>query len=72
VAAPAAYALGHLACRAIAERYGRDALVAFYRAVDAGAADPAANVAAASRSVLGVEADVLLAAWRSDVASLAG
>ncbi len=48
VAAPAAYALGHLACRAIAERYGRDALVAFYRAVDAGGADPAANVAAAS------------------------
>jgi hypothetical protein len=72
VAAPAAYALGHLACRAIAERYGREALVAFYRAVDAGAADPAANVAAASRSVLGVEADVLLASWRSDVASLAG
>ena len=69
--APAAYALGHLACRAIAERYGRDALVAFYRAVDAGGADSSANVAAAARAVLGVESDVLLAAWRSDLATLA-
>jgi hypothetical protein len=67
-----AYEKGWLACRFIAERYGRDALVEFYRAVGAGPpgegrGDPTGEAFA---QVLGVSEAEFVTAWRDYVEDL--
>jgi hypothetical protein len=63
------YEMSWLACRFIAERYGRSKLVAFYRTVGAGPDETAVD--GAFENVLGSSQPQLTAQWRSYVKNLA-
>jgi hypothetical protein len=74
------YELGWLACRLIAEKYGQDRLVAFYRRVGSetggavGTGDRAASrgaMEAAFRDVLGTTSTAFTEQWRDYLRSLA-
>lgn len=65
---PQAYEMGWLACRMIAERWGQDKLVAFYRAVgepapDGTKVDQNSRLSAAMVSVLGMGPDEFTKTW---------
>ncbi|UGQ09990.1 hypothetical protein LO772_24275 [Yinghuangia sp. ASG 101] len=67
-ALPQAYEMGWLACRLIAERWGQEKLVAFYRAAGTdgpggGAPDQKARLAAAFADVLGTTPEEFTGAW---------
>ena len=63
----ATYEEAWLACRFLAQEYGADRLVRFYRAVSAGA-----STQEAFRSELGTTQQEFVARWRADLARLAG
>ena len=63
----ATYEEAWLACRFLAQEFGTDRLVRFYRAVSNGASAPASF-----RSVLGTTQGAFVARWRADLARLAG
>ncbi|MET0997257.1 MAG: hypothetical protein ABWX73_00960, partial [Marmoricola sp.] len=63
----ATYEEAWLACRFLAEEYGADRLVTFYRKVGGGA-----SVEEAFRSELGTTQPRFVAQWRADLARLAG
>ncbi|WP_406287275.1 hypothetical protein [Embleya sp. NBC_00896] len=66
---PQAYEMGWLACKLIAERWGRDKLVELYRALGAepppgvGAPDPPSALASAMVSVLATNPDAFTKTW---------
>ena len=62
----ATYEEAWLACRFLAQRYGADRLVRFYRTVSAGA-----STQEAFRSELGTTQRMFVAQWRADLARLA-
>jgi hypothetical protein len=62
----ATYEEAWLACRFMAERFGQQRLVAFYRAVEGGS-----SVERAFREVLGTTQTEFVSAWSRDVARLA-
>ncbi len=63
----ATYEEAWLACRFLASKYGEAKLVAFYGSVNGGA-----SAAEAFRSALGTDQTAFVAAWRRDLARLAG
>lgn len=63
----ATYEEAWLACRSLAQAYGAEALIRFYRAVDAGA-----STQQAFRTVLSTTQRAFVARWRADLARLAG
>ena len=63
----ATYEEAWLACRFLAQEYGADRLVRFYRTVSAGA-----STQEAFRSELGTTQRMFVAQWRADLARLAG
>ena len=54
------YEYGWAACQMIAEKYGEDSLVPFYRAVVTASGSPTDRVDRASQKVLGVAGPILL------------
>lgn len=66
-----AYESSWLACRLIAETYGEEQLVAFYRAVAAGGSEPGAATEAAFQGVLGTTSADFVAAWQAHLQELA-
>ncbi len=64
-----AYESSWLACRMIADKYGRAKLVAFYRAVHMG--DPVTGLRDAFRSKLGITQERFVADWRQYLQGLA-
>jgi hypothetical protein len=63
----ATYEEAWLACRFLAQEYGADGLVRFYRKVAAGS-----STQEAFRSELGTTQRMFVAQWRADLARLAG
>ena len=63
----ATYEEAWLACRFLADEFGADRLVRFYRAVSSGASAPDAF-----RSMLGISQAEFVRRWRADLAGLAG
>ncbi|WP_374223337.1 hypothetical protein [Streptomyces sp. F63] len=67
-----AYEAGWLACRMIAEEWGEETLVSFYRAVGEAGSDRTRAVESALRERLGIGADAFTARWRAYVESRLG
>ncbi len=65
--AAVAYDEGWLACLAIARRWGRTRLAAFYRAVGANPSAPRRAVSQASRQILGASWSRILQLWRAQL-----
>jgi hypothetical protein len=66
-----AYESSWLACRLIAETYGEEQLVAFYRAVAAAGSEPGAATETAFQTVLGTTSASFVAAWQASLQDLA-
>ncbi len=66
-----AYEGADLACRVVAEKYGRAQLVRLYRLTAAGTGTEAANLEAALRAVTGSGTAALETAWRARLRALA-
>jgi hypothetical protein len=62
----ASYEAAWLACRLIAQEYGENKLVAFYRGADRGS-----STAAAFKDVLGTTEQQFTSQWRDELRSLA-